>query len=604
MTSADFYRLAEAVRIFEDLRGRVHRLNAIAARLASFDVIVVAGEQAVLERLMHALDYCHGLLTDMHPDGDGMAALDRLEAQVQLPGWSVLEEVQRQLGEKEKIVAEARSDVESGLAKWKEIARRVEAANQQIQFRRLRVAEPRRLEEGRSRMSALVRQANASFEENRLLDVWRALGKLESAPVTHGSAQAPVPPKEVPEQLEALIDQAASGSFQLTVLRGPTDASHIEYTVMLLAPTGDGHVGINVQDTSTIVTNGRDRLLRDTGRVAESSYRVLRDAALVVSASPAEDHTTRLRELGKILYQLMIPTRMLDLIEQKPTAPLVVISNDRHLCWEAMFGDTFVALQRPLARMPVGRLGARRARPIEPPAPRPRVALVASAGTDRRLPAAIHEVELIAEKLTATWGDTVEIDVFVTGTQQPANGDNFDRILIRNYNIIHYAGHANFNARRPGQSGLVLDGGEPCSVEKIQRLISGTPLVFLNACETARLSADETQSLSEGTYAGDPTEGLASAFLYGGALACIGNSWPVVDTVAADFAVTFYSAALEGLSLGEAMRLARKDIAERPEPNPNWASFVLYGDPGFSLRAFDRVAPRRRHESNHLIVSS
>ena len=70
---------------------------------------------------------------------------------------------------------------------------------------------------------------------------------------------------------------------------------------------------------------------------------------------------------------------------------------------------------------------------------------------------------------------------------------------------------------------------------------------------------------------------------YGGALACIGTLWPVIDNVAADFAVAFYGQVLEGQPLGEAMRAARKITAEQHQADPSWASFVLYGDPSFSL---------------------
>nr|WP_296072551.1 CHAT domain-containing protein [uncultured Actinoplanes sp.] len=597
MTSPDFVRLAEAVRLLEDHRGRVRRLNEVAARLAGFDVIVVAGEQAVLERLGRALDTCQELLTEMAVNGDGAAALDRLEQLVRRPWWSVLKEVQDQLTEKEEIAATARAEVEPKLARWSDIASRVEAASQQIQLRRLRVAEPRRLASSRSRLTALVRQANASFKENRLVDVWRALSELERAPATNGSPRPPVPPQDVPYQLEKLLKRASPGPLQLTVLRGPLKDDHIEYTLMLLTPTGDQYVGINVQDTSTIVKYNHERFLREAEQAGRVGYRALRDAAPPegVAAPPDENHLARLRDMGHILYRLVIPTGMREVIESQPAAPLVVITNDRALSWELMFAEDFVALQRPLARMPVGRSGARRTLSAEPAVRHRRVALVASTGGDRPLPSARHEVELIAEGLEKSWGNEVDVDMFVTGTDRPADGENFERVLIAgNYDVIHYAGHARYDGIRADQSGLTLDHDEPCSAEKILRLVRGAPLVFLNACETARINVEPPEGArSTGEYAGDPREGLASAFLYGGALACIGNSWPVPDTIAADFAVTFYTNALEGLPLGEAMRVARKVVAERYPHDPSWASFVFYGDPGFSLGAFDNLpAPR------------
>jgi CHAT domain-containing protein len=67
--------------------------------------------------------------------------------------------------------------------------------------------------------------------------------------------------------------------------------------------------------------------------------------------------------------------------------------------------------------------------------------------------------------------------------------------------------------------------------------------------------------------------------------------WPVLDAEAADFAIAFYNAVLEGHLLGEAMRLARVKAAEASPDDPSWASFVLYGDPTFSLDTPGRVDP-------------
>jgi CHAT domain-containing protein len=592
VTSPDFLRLAEAVRLLEEHRRRVHRLTEKAAWLAGFDVVVVAGEQAVLERVGQALEDCQELVIDMSGGDDAAATLDRLERMVQQPGWSVLAQLSAELDDKEQIAERARGEVEGKLAEWSGIAGRVEAASQQIRLRRLRVAEPIQLKNSRNRLTALVRQANASFKENRLLDVWRAINDLEREPGGNGA----VPPKQVPERLEELLKRASPGPLQLTILRGPVTDDQIEYRLMLLTPTGDHYVGINVQGTSTVVRHDYQRFVAEAARTGRHGYRRLRDADAGPDGAgpPDEDQLSRLRTMGHILYRLVIPTAMREVIERNPDAPLVVITDDRELSWELMFDVDFVALRRPLARMPIGRSGAQRTPPRHSAERRRRrVALVGSAGTAHHLPAVEREVSQIADGLHRFWGEEVDVDTFVTGTDHPADGDNVGRVLIAgDYDIIHYAGHATFNVERPDQSGLVLDDAERCAAQKIQRLIVGTPLVFLNACETAR-TGPEPDPAAEGRYEGDPREGLASAFLYGGALACIGNSWPVPDTIAADFAITFYNHALEDLPLGEAMRLARRAVKDRHPHDPSWASFVFYGDPGYSLGAFDSLPPPR-----------
>jgi CHAT domain-containing protein len=195
-----------------------------------------------------------------------------------------------------------------------------------------------------------------------------------------------------------------------------------------------------------------------------------------------------------------------------------------------------------------------------------------------------REVEQIRDGLKDIWKDQVEINLLITDTDTAPSGSEFRRILLSgSYDIVHYAGHAAFDAGRPDQSGLLLDGDEVCFAQKIQRLLQGHPLVFLNACETARLTESDERPPPEGTYESDPRDGLASAFVYGGALACIGAMWPVSDDVAADFAVAFYGQVLEGQPLGQAMLKARQHTADAYKDDPSWAAFVLYGDPSFQL---------------------
>jgi CHAT domain-containing protein len=234
--------------------------------------------------------------------------------------------------------------------------------------------------------------------------------------------------------------------------------------------------------------------------------------------------------------------------------------------------------------MPVGRARARPAPSRDRRGLPRRVALIASAGPEHELPGSIREVEQIDIGLKRHWGDQVSVDVFMSGTDRRPTGRRFREVLMSgDYDIIHYAGHAVFESDRQDQSGLMLEKGEVCFAQKIQRLLEGSPLVFLNACESARLKEERDRQPPEGSYDGDPKKGLASAFVYGGALACIGTMWPVTDTEAADFAVAFYGHVLEGQSLGEAMRRARTMTAESHPEDPSWASFVLYGDPTYSL---------------------
>jgi hypothetical protein len=593
-------RLASAVHLLEQRRDRLTELQTKVRGLSHIDMIVVDGEREVLAELDAELRKARKAVGALAKDADDAASLRDLEALVDPGTWSVLDEVAALLEEKARLADQARAEVQRRLRKWEAVAARVGRAVEEIQARRLTVVEPQDLAISRDRLNALWRQASNGYKESQLLDAWRALDNLEATTPAQGS-NGFVPPDKVPERLEALMKQAseASGRMQLTVLRGPLDDDRFEYTLMLLTPTSDGHVGVNIQDSTTIVMADRAYFLGEAEAATNGSYRALRAARrdgrpppeVSPGRSGAADTMRILRDMGTVLYRLLVPERMKQEMRRHPSAPITVITNDLELPWELMHDDDFLALSRGIARMPVGRSRARATPSVERTRLPRRVALIASAGPDNELPGSIREVELIAAGLKKHWADQVNVDVFMTGTERRPTGRRFRQVLMSgDYDIIHYAGHAVFDTRHQDQSGLVLERGEVCFAQKIQRLLEGSPLVFLNACESARLRDDSDRDPPEGSYERDPKEGLASAFVYGGALACIGTMWPVTDTEAADFAVAFYGHVLEGQPLGEAMRRARTMTAENHADDPSWASFVLYGDPTYSLGIPSRLA--------------
>ena len=123
--------------------------------------------------------------------------------------------------------------------------------------------------------------------------------------------------------------------------------------------------------------------------------------------------------------------------------------------------------------------------------------------------------------------------------------------------IFHFAGHGGSEAEKSFAESLLLDGGELHTTD----ILPGAPgtagpleaaLVFLNACEAG--------IEQPGLWAHD---GWASAFLREGVGALIAPSWTVSDRGASCFAQTFYRHAAAGISLGEAARLSRCEIAKR-----------------------------------------
>lgn len=157
---------------------------------------------------------------------------------------------------------------------------------------------------------------------------------------------------------------------------------------------------------------------------------------------------------------------------------------------------------------------------------------------------------------------------------------DYIRQTIRNFDIIHYAGHADYDPLKPEESGWRLS--ETSLKAQDVKAMAGTgampALVFANACQSART---EEWAISERYH--DQIFGLANAFLLAGVKHYIGTFWEILDEPSRRFAVTFYRHLLAGDTAGKALLEARGDaIHHYGEETIVWASYLLYGDPTFN----------------------
>ena len=149
------------------------------------------------------------------------------------------------------------------------------------------------------------------------------------------------------------------------------------------------------------------------------------------------------------------------------------------------------------------------------------------------------------------------------------------------YDVIHYAGHAEFNEIERGRSGIICAGGEVLHGEDLTALSNLPALVFFNACESGRIFGPA----SDLTGSAHRSVGFAEAFLRGGVANFIGTYWPVCDDAAITFAREFYPRLVDGKTLGEALLSARNAV--RNLNSNDWADYMLYGSPDFSLKEID-----------------
>jgi pimeloyl-ACP methyl ester carboxylesterase len=152
------------------------------------------------------------------------------------------------------------------------------------------------------------------------------------------------------------------------------------------------------------------------------------------------------------------------------------------------------------------------------------------------------------------------------------------------YDVIHYAGHASFDAQRPGDSGLVLADGE-LTGSHLSALGRLPPLVMFNACESARLQRGAGRKRSKASPRARSIAknlGLAETLLRAGVAHYVGTHWRVDDASALAFATAFYRELLRA-DIGTALVKARRAVHARR--SPDWADYVHYGDAEFRLKA-------------------
>lgn len=153
------------------------------------------------------------------------------------------------------------------------------------------------------------------------------------------------------------------------------------------------------------------------------------------------------------------------------------------------------------------------------------------------------------------------------------------------YDVIHYAGHAFFDAADPGNSGILCAGQVVLSGRDLVGLGNVPALVFFNACEAGRVR----RAPARGSPAAptmreriDRNVGLAEAFLRGGVANYVGTYWPVGDDPAKLFAERFYKGLMNGQSIGAALVASRKAVWETG--SVDWADYIHYGSHDFMLK--------------------
>jgi hypothetical protein len=383
------------------------------------------------------------------------------------------------------------------------------------------------------------------------------------------------------EDLQIVVDEAAAPATPAkkrpravpAPAAGRTDPAYLWVT---LAAQRDGY-----ECRSALLTAGaKAAVLSGNARIGR--------ADLQRRLEPLEQGTAVSRDLPRIgsgLAQALLAPGVAEGLEAMRARPLVVV-HDRdasRIPWEVLrIGDTHPALESGLSRRYVSEtLTVARWRADRDDDGPLRVLLAVDPTGD--LPGASAEGEALQQLLR---GRGVTFDVLQG--REATRPRLLTALKAGTFDVLHFAGHAYFDASNPAQGGLLCAGREVLRGADLESLATLPALVFCNACEAARVRRPATRRPhprvpARWVGARRTMTSVAEAFLAGGVANFLGTHWPVGDESAFAFSGELYTTLLRGDALGDAVLGARRRVAAIP--SIDWADYVHYGNAEFRLVA-------------------
>ena len=335
------------------------------------------------------------------------------------------------------------------------------------------------------------------------------------------------------------------------------------------------------------------------------------NSKLAASSKPAEQ-----TQAGRLLERLLMPDDLRASIYTDAPLVLVLDATTARIHWEMvaqsdpriLFSDTtaaaageadavdtnaFLGLSRGLTRQ----LRTTFASPSDPPPPRRtlRVLVVADPADDAPLPGAQAEGEEVAslfESFNEVYKDLTESRVEVRrlfGPYEAARINVLSELILKQYDLLHFAGHCVYDAGDPASSGWIFSvaKNERLSANELNRVDRIPKFIFSNACESG-ITPDRSDLRTA-----ELAPSFAEAFFQRGVANFVCTAWPVDDQAARDFARRLYSGLLGLIKVGdpEAMHVAMKEARVSIATNRNysvggartWGAYQHYGNPYFRL---------------------
>jgi len=287
------------------------------------------------------------------------------------------------------------------------------------------------------------------------------------------------------------------------------------------------------------------------------------------------------REIGKTLFELLVPNDIKDHTHDLENLVLVLNNKSAGLPWELLqnrldVGANPISVSSGMLRQ----LQTSNYREVVIN-PSKRTALVVGNPPTQKfsdLKAATTEAKNISKQLIQQ-GFEVNKQI----------GSNAHAILnalhTSDYRVLHLAGHGVFDYDNEGQyedavTGMVLGDDIFLTPVEIRQMRKVPEFAFINCCHLGRIE-DDPQEASDNRH--KLAANLAAELINMGVRAIVAAGWAVNDSAAELFSTVFYSCLLKGLTFGESVMEARRQTYYKFEKSNTWGAYQCYGDPDYVL---------------------
>jgi pimeloyl-ACP methyl ester carboxylesterase len=327
-------------------------------------------------------------------------------------------------------------------------------------------------------------------------------------------------------------------------------------------------------------------------------------------------------ERGQLLEHLLLPEDLRKHLHAGVPIVLMLDSTTARIHWEMVAQSWLTAELRATQNitsfedardffLSTGRSLTRQLRtkfaPLPEPPPPPtrtlRVLVVADPAEDARLPGAEEEGVEVADlferfnKLYPESGNVVEV-TRLFGPREATRPNVLGHLMLRSYDILHFAGHCVYDKEDPPASGWIFSAksNERLTARELNRVDRVPKFIFSNACESG-ITPERAEERSANL-----APSFAEAFFARGVANFVCTAWPVNDFAARVFAKTLYASLLglkepSGLPAGSevrpdqyeralsfepmhiAMLNARLKIAPTLAGLRTWGAYQHYGNP-------------------------